>query len=467
MIKLKKIVTHLDDGIYKQIEETLQKNKAENFLYLLRSYRNTELRDQDIAKELSINPNSLYVLKSRLNDKIQEHLSGDIFTDKEEVLKQLHQIPEICYGSSREIATTFLQKLETDLLMYDMHNELLVVYSALKKIHMYSEKYFHYSQSYNRHTAFNISLEKCEEILGNFNRVLGQYNFARSPRQLETLVFLNKEVNDHFALNPSRQLEVIKNFIELELAIFTYGSTANTHNTEEVLQHTHKMLVDLPSSSLHKNWINALDYLFFEYYRKTGQLKMAMTYYEKVNNNIDTLLLYTHIALTSKFLISKLNFLQEGGRTSELEQDKNILYDVEDKHTGVLMGIYKAMCAYHKGSYKEAASKLNEIINTNSFKDFFHINTEVKLTLAFVYIQMKEFDLADNLVKNIYRKIKSEELTGYSNVLDLIKVFNADIKNNGKVTEKQRDDFVLFLARNNKESEILSHLVNELKKKYS
>lgn len=469
MIKLKKIILHLDPSVYKAIEETLIKNKADNFLFLLQSYRNSEMKDDEIARALNINPNSLYVLKSRLNDKIQENLSGDIYSNKEDVLKQLHQIPEICYGSSREVATSFLQKLEKDLLVFDMHNELLVVYSALKKVHLYSEKYFHYSQLYNRHTAFNLSLEKCEEILGNFNRVLAQYNFSRSPKLMETLLFLNKEISDHFSLNPSIQIELIKNIIDLQLAIFFNANPSKDLNVAETLLHTEKILNNLPDSSLHKKWVPVLEYLSFEYHLKTGQFNSASIYFEKVNSKFDSLLLYTNICLTSKFLISKLNFMQEQGQLDQLleEDDKNLLFDNNDTHAVVLLGIYKAMKAIYKKNFKEAASQLNEIINSNSFKDFFHVNTDVKLTLAYVYLNMKEYDMADSLLKNIARKIKSEEMNGYTNVLDLIKIFNADIKQNGKITSKQKDDFILFLARNVKESELLNHLVFELKKKYS
>lgn len=468
MIKLKTIITHLDERVYKAIEDTLIKNKADNFLFLLQSYRNSDIKDAEITKALAINSNSLYVLKSRLNDKIQEHLSGDIYSSKEDVLKQLHQIPEICFGTSREVATTFLQKLEKDLLQYDMHNELLVVYSALKKIHVYSDKYFHYSQLYNRHTAFNISLEKCEEILGNFNRVLAQYDFSRSQKLFETLQFLNKEVSDHFALNASRQIELIKNMLELELSVF-FNKNAAGFNTAEVLLKTEKMIHELPESSVHKHWINALNYLSFEYYRKTGQMQQASQYYDKVNAISGTILLYTNVCLTSRFLISKLCFMQEQNRIAELEEEdtKGVLYDIADTHTVVLLGIYNAMLSYYKKNYKEAASRLNDIINSNSFKDYFHINTDVKLTLAFIYITLKEYDLADSILKNIYRKIKSEEMNNYGNVLDIIRIFNADIKQNGKVTSKQKDDYILFLARNVNESKLLSHLEYELKKKYS
>lgn len=469
MIKLKKIIGSLDEGVYRAIEDGLIKNKADNFLCLFQSYRNKDSKDEEIIQTLNINSNSFYVLKSRLYDKIQDHLSGDIHSDKEEVIKQLHQIQEMCYTSPREVTMAFLHKLEKDLLFYDMHTELLMVYSALKKINLYSEKYFHYSQLYNKHIAFGLSFEKSEEILGSFNVALAQYNFSRSPKQLETLMFLQKGISDHYALNPSRHIEIIKNIIEVQLNVFCNVKNKEL-SSEEILIQTQKIVNDLPVSSPGKSWKPALDYLFFEYYHKMGHSKQSQIYFDSVNANLNSLLLYTNMCLSSVFLISKISFLQENDKIALLEEDhdKALLYDTEDTHSKVLLGIYRSMLLYYKGQYKEAAVKLNEILNMNSFKDFFHINTEIKLTLAYFYILMKEYDLADNILKNIYRKIKAEQPDNYANVLDLIKVFGADIKQNGgKPTSKQKDHFALFMARNINENKLLSYLVFELKKKYA
>jgi hypothetical protein len=82
-------------------------------------------------------------------------------------------------------------------------------------------------------------------------------------------------------------------------------------------------------------------------------------------------------------------------------------------------------------------------------------------------MHLKEYDLADSLLKNIHRKIKSEGMTNYNNVLDLIKIFNADIKQNGKIKAKQKDEFILFQAKNVNESRLLMYLEHELKKRYS
>ena len=162
--------------------------------------------------------------------------------------------------------------------------------------------------------------------------------------------------------------------------------------------------------------------------------------------------------------------MQESGKVDELKEDytRNFLFDQTDTHTMVLIGIYRAMLSYYEGKYKEASTHLNEILNINSFKDYFHINTEIKLTLVFIYLLLQEFDLADNILKNIYRKIKTEKLDQYTCLLDLIKVFGEDIKKqNTRVTSKQKDHFTLFMARNTGENKLLQHLMFELNKKYS
>ncbi len=467
MLNLKKIITQLDADVFHTLEENLIKTKADNFLFLLRSYREDVLKDNQIIEKLDISSNSLYVLKSRLNDKIQEHLSGgDIHQDKNEVFRLLHSIPEICQTKPREVSSSFLQKLEKDLMRYDMHNELLVVYSALKKNHLFSEKYFHYSQLYNKHLAFTVSLEKSEELLGNFNRTLGQYDFSRLPRTLEQLLFLKKGINDHYALNPSRQIELIKNVMDIQLQIFC-SQKGDVKSTEELIHDTYKIINSLPESSPYRSWLSVLDYLYFEHFYRIGQTQKAAEYFEKTNHNIQHLLLMSPVCLVAQFLVSRICYAQEQNKIELLlEETSEILSDPEDKHAQILLGIYHATLLYYQAKYKEACGRLNAILNINSFKDYFHINTEIKLMLSYFYILQKEYDMADSILKNIYRKIKSEQLENYQNVLDLIKVFGEDIKNRSqKPSSKQKDNFTLFLARNTNGTRILSHLVFELKKR--
>jgi hypothetical protein len=49
----------------------------------------------------------------------------------------------------------------------------------------------------------------------------------------------------------------------------------------------------------------------------------------------------------------------------------------------------------------------------------------------------------------------------------MIKVLQEEVKSPGKPSQKQKDNFALFLARNNAPNDILSHLMYELKQRYS
>jgi hypothetical protein len=467
MIKLKEVIVQLQDEAYETIEKLLIKTKADNFALLLQSYRKGAISDKEITNQLGISTNSFYVLKSRLYDKIQEFLSTDMFITQENIIKQLLQVSEICFNSPREIAIAFLQKLEAELLKFDMHNELQIVYSALKKMHLYSDKYFHYSQLFNKHVALGLSLEKAEEHLGNFNRLLGTYDFSRSQSLLDRLYFIKKEITNLHILNPSRQIEIIKNIIGLQLIIFCSGNKTNEYDTEGLLQETRKIFNELPETSAQKKWEIVLDYFCFEHYQSIAQYKSALPYYEKVNSQLNFFLLYNNICLASKFLISKIKFCNEFNKMEDLEtntQQSPLLYDTDDTHTKVLIGIYNAMLHFHKKQYKDAIHCLNDVINTFSFKDFFHESIDVKLTLAYFYIAIKDFDMVETTLKGVSRKIKSEELDKYNYVLHLIKAFDVEINQKEKAGSKIKDLVTLFLANNN--SELLFHLIPELKKKY-
>ena len=470
MIKLKEIIVQLDDNTYENFKQQLSKTKADNFLYLTQSYRKNNVDDEEIINHLNLNANSFYVLKSRLYDKIKNHISSGVDVNREDVLKQLQQVHEMVYNQPRELAIAFLQKLEEDLLKLDMHGELLTVYSALKKVHVKSERYFHYSQLYNKHLAFWISLEKTEAILGNFNQILGLYDCSKSAEYIDKLSFLRLEILNHLALNPSRQVEIIKNIMDLQLYIFCDIKPDKDADPEEILNDTLKKMKELPESSVHKRWNVAIEYLHFEYYHKINSPKTSALC-SKVNQHINNVLLYNSICLSPRFLLSKTQVMCDSEKQQELlsDLDKQILIDPNDSYSKVLFGLYSSLLSYYSGKTKEAINTLNGIINLYSFKDFFHINIEIKITLAYYYIQIKEFDLAENLLKNIYRKIKSEELSQYDNVLDIIKVLNLELypDKSEKGNAKKKDSYTLFAARNTGKHAVLNHLMPELKKKFN
>jgi len=467
MIKLKEIIQQLDDKAYNEIESKLVKTKAENFLYVLRSYRDARIDENEINKKLNLTPNSQYVLKSRLYSRIQDELITAVNSSQKSVYAQLEQINNICYNSPRVLAITFLHKLEKDLLSFDMNGELLIVYSALKKLHYNTDKYFHYSQLHNKHAAFWLSLEKTNDILSDFNLLLEQYDFSRSPELVKKMQFLKQEIDNHYALNPSKHIDIIKKIIAIQLFLFCNVQPSDNIDIGEVIKEALHLINALPESSVQKTWVSPVQYLAFEYYIKTGQQNKAKDLYNKTNDSLHTLLLFSNISLVAKFLTAKIEYLalNKVSLPVETEDPEELLVNNNSMYTMVQLGIYKAMLLYYAKEFKRSVSLLNSLLNEFSFKDYFHIQLEIKFTLAFLYLKIDEVSIAESLVGGIYKKIKTEKLTQYSHALDLIKFFNTFFKTNGSAsnTEKRRESLVLFFAKNNTDNKMLGFLQQELK----
>ncbi len=470
MIKLKEIIQQLDDKTYNEIEGKLLKTKADNFLFVLRSYRNGDIGEKEITEKLDLTPNSQYVLKSRLYSRIQDELISDVNLSQKNVYIQLEQINNICYNSPRELAIAFLHKLEKDLLSFDMNGELLIVYSALKKLHYNTDKYFHYSQLHNKHAAFWLSLEKTNDILSDFNLLLEQYDFSRSPDLVTKMQFLKQEIDNHFALNPSRHIDIIKKIISIQLFLFCNIHPSDGNDTGDTIKEVFQLTGELPDSSVQNTWIYPMQYLAFEYYIKTGQVNKAKDLYNKTNESLHTLLLFSNIAPVAKFLPSKIEYLalNRNGPAPTAEDTEGILFNNSNMYTVVQLGIYNAMVLYYAGEFKKPISILNSLLSDFSFKDYFHIHMQVKFTLAFLYLKINEISIAESLVAGVYKKIKSEKLAEYSHALDLIKFFQTFFKMNESVSniEKRTESLNLFFARNKTDHRILDFLEQELKTTY-
>lgn len=470
MTELKQIIDQLDDTIFHTIEEDFRKTKADNFLFLLKAYKENRMTDASIIKHLNVTKNSFYVLKSRLHDKIKLYLTRHLNLDKEETLRQLQEITEICYTMPRVVANSMLLKLEKDLLYFDMHYELQKVYAALKKNHLYSDRYFHYSQLYNKQVALGFSLEKSEELLGEFCTILSLYHFSKSDDLLEKLFFLRKEVINHSHLNASKQVLLIKQLMELQILIFCDTTLNRELSVVELLKNCSDIIEALPNSSAYKRWRIVLEYLYFEYYHRTEQLKLAGMYYDKVNANMSRLLLYNGICCCNRFFITKIAYLQAIGEPDRLIADKSIPIhcDNENLFTEITLGIYHAMISYHELHIKDAIAQLRELLNSHTFKDYFHVYAEIKLTFVFFNIQAGMTREIEPILLNLKRKIKSDKLGHqYSNLLLLIKLFLLELKEpNAKRRIAENNLLALFTSENTGKHHILPFLMNELVKKY-
>lgn len=469
MIKLKEVIGQLKEENYLEIESSLVKSKADKFLYLLQSYKLSTITDAEIKRNLGISSNAFFVLKSRLFDKIQEKLACNILINQEKSFEVIQKIPEYCLNTPRETSIAYLLKLEKDLLPFNMHNELLVVYSALKKLHINSDKYYHYSQVYNKQVSYGLSLEKAEDLLGDFCRILGQYDFSRSTEDYEKLCFIKKEVDNLYTFCGSMQIELIKNLISLQLIVFCKETPDSEFNFNEILKRARTIFEELPLTSIYKKWEIVLDYISFEYYYTLGSNHEATHYYKKVNSHLSNLLLYNNIGLVSKFLMTKLRFCVNTNRIIEIADVIDLdtfHYDKNDNHSKINLYLYNAMVFFNQKKYSQAVNCLLIINNEFVFKDYFHQYLNIKLTLIYFYIVTGELEKAEICLKSVSRRIKEED-KDYTHVSYLLKAFHISINKepNSKNGVRQKELYILFLACNkNNKLEVLSHLQYQFQK---
>src|ERR1700751_1921714 len=139
MEKLRKIIQQLNAKDFAQIKSSLEKNSSEKFLHVLTSYRDNENTDEAIRESIGSSEGAFYVLRSRLLAKIQELLLENNDAHKPNFLQDGTTLTQYLYEYPRETAITILHQLEKIYINNDTPQELINVYSALKKTHYHSD----------------------------------------------------------------------------------------------------------------------------------------------------------------------------------------------------------------------------------------------------------------------------------------------------------------------------------------
>ena len=167
MKSIRSIVNALTENDVKEIKNSFYRDNDK--VALLFNMLLGEVVDEEIRETLGLSTNAYSTLRSRLHTKVQNHLIA--LSDnptRADVLNKLLSIDDIIFTQKPTIALTTLKKLERELIRFDLSNELTVVYKYLKKLHLNTTEYFHYSQLYNRHVAYSLALDKAEDLLAKY-----------------------------------------------------------------------------------------------------------------------------------------------------------------------------------------------------------------------------------------------------------------------------------------------------------
>jgi len=462
MDKLKKITGQLSNDNFAEIESELINNKSENFLLLLRSYRNTKVKDEKLLIELNCKENAFYVLKSRLYDKIQSHL---LAKDENELtdhpinqqiplLQYLHEYP-------RETAFAILHRIEKEYEANDIPEDLIHLYSILKKAYYHSDKYYRYSQLYNKQVAYTVALEKAEDTLLNFNKTLANYYFSRSQHDKELILFLLQEIENVYSLNKSNRVELIRNFMIIQVLLFTNIKLINEKPIEDLLERCDEITEQYINDKQINYFKQPLIYFKFEYCNKINQVKKSLHYFNLLNEQQRTWLLQNNTCLAFKFLLTKITVFINLNKKNELETYiDDMLFDNNDFYTKVAFNLYRSIAKFYNEKLTEATIILAELINSSTLKDYLYMEIELKLTLAFFYFKQGEYPHATKILKSLYKKINK---TVYQNAKIFIQLLDLIMNSKSKNKEEKVNELIQqFNLHNSNQNKILDFLEPEI-----
>jgi hypothetical protein len=463
-MKIEKIVAQLNEKDYSSLCEQFTQSKADKYLTLLSMYRKEKPSDKEIQEELDLKSAAFYTLKSRLYDKIQEFLYKSTRDTRIELLQNVANIEHLIYKAPKEIAIGLIQKMETELLKNDMQNELIIVYKALKRLHVYSPKYYDYQQLYNKSVAYNLAQDKAEEILSAFGKTLATLYVTRDQKYFSILVLYKKEIQNLCRIHQSHRLTVHKNILNIQFALFcpVQEEMVNDETVEDMLREAYDIIERHPEDSAYIHLVNVIHYLSFEYYNQLKLYKNAAVYFEKIDDDNGSILLYNHTCFAFHFLPSKLQWHLQNKTIDILNEKEELVYepDAEDQTEYIIFKQYKAYVNFYKGKVTEALQILNKLLNDVSFKDVLHAEIEVKLFQIFLLLLAEKLDQAEITLRSISRKIADEDNEiKYHAALLYVKLFKMILANKpaGKL-EKLTETWKLISSANTGPERILPNL---------
>jgi hypothetical protein len=418
MAKLKNIIRQLAAEDYNNIYQSLMNSNAEKSAYLLKYIYQEQLSDSKIMRELDVNTNAYYTLRSRLNQKIEEYLLQQIESPRTDVLRKVANINEVIFTKKRTIAIATLKKLEKELLDYDLSNELMVIYKTLKKLHVNTPEYFEYSQYYNQHVAYTLDVDKVEFFMAEYFKKYGIYSFTNEESEKLELVLLNKEILSICKKYPSsKRLKVYQSCVNVFHRLFVEAEDENLYDDgiepiEDIFTSVEETLGFYQTDSIYFHLGIVFQFLKLEYYSHYKLYRKAEKYFDEVNDSIASLMSsYNTHTYAARFLFTKLERYARTGTLQNLHKENQVVFidfepDLQNVPQYVTYICYRALGMYYAGKYEEAIRWINKLLNDISFKRYPYVHLEIKLFLGILYMFVKDQELLTQLLSSLQRQIR-------------------------------------------------------------
>jgi hypothetical protein len=436
METLNKTIKKLSENEYQDLLSAVAGRKNNKPYLVLEAARHNSYDEGKMMELLAVNPSTYYTLKSRLNERIAQYLSQNVKNPISALKDKVALVPAMVFGNDREVAIRALKNLEKQLAEYDLSNELIVVYKSLARLSMYNGDFDYYEKEYNRHVAYSLAVVKAEDLFYDFVKRTGNYLLTRDERDKEAVQATLRELTNISELYQGHRLFVMYNLVRIYyLCIFTKPDNLKALEIEidTILQQIKKNFDKFELDTFYQSIKFLVDYLYFEYYQRTGNVVRADHYYNIINQNVPEVAFKPVFSFyVTQFLRSKVERFLGNGNVQELtdinsELETNFETDINEPFPCISFRRFLAIGKFYEGDYSASARIMNNLRNELSMKKFLYSDVEYKLFQAMQYCFLGEDGLCSQLLQSVKRQISEDEQL-FSSATIFIKLLKAAIK---------------------------------------
>ena len=436
METLNKTIKKLNESEYQDLLSAVAGRKNNKPYLVLEAARNNSYDETRMMELLNVNPSTYYTLKSRLNERIAQYLSQNVKNPISALKDKVALVPAMVFGNDREVAIRALKNLEKQLIEYDLSNELIVVYKSLARLSMYNGDYDYYEKEYNRHVAYSLAVVKAEDLFYDFVKRTGNYLLTKDERDRDHVKACLRELTNISELYQGHLLFVMYNIVRMYyLCIFTRQENLRSLEMEidSILQQINKNFEKYELDTFYQSIKFLVDYLYFEYYQRTGNAVRADHYYKIINKNVPEIAFKPVFSFyVTQFLQSKIERFLSNGNVQELtdinaELEVNFETDINEPYPCIAFRRFIALGKFYEGDNSGAARIMNNLRNELSMKKYLFTDVEYKLFQAMQYCFMGEDGLCSQLLQSVKRQITENEEMFISATI-FIKLLKAAIK---------------------------------------
>jgi hypothetical protein len=311
---------------------------------------------------------------------------------------------------------------------------------------------------------------KAEDLFYDFIVKLGIYQLSGKEDDLEAVKNIRRELENIRELYESHRLFVLYNIVKIYDLCTDHSKReflkSQELEIEQILQEMQKIFNRYNLDTFYQNIKFVVNFLYFEYYQKTGNYVRAHHYYKMIVPLVPDLAEKFNLSFfISQFLVSKVEmFLMDDNVDTllDISEDLKQHYEVDEDEVYhyIVYQRFLAVSKFYQKKYSESALIINNLRNTISLKQFMKTDVECKLFQALQYCFMGEEGLCLQYLNSVKRQISDEEEGKFENVEVFIKLLKTFFRpsDNRKKLKRLMELWARFVEENQGENQILAYV---------